>query len=1245
MKNLYRIAFLLLFAGVIFAQENPQEKIWSKIFADNSSAGEVTFDGYTYIPAPNIPRSVQLRSGGEAIVYPNFRPFPTTNSTQSEMSIDIHPTNGEILFGGANATAWPSAGTIYGTGVYFTTNSSTALTWSGFDQPPFGSNSGDPAAAIGANGNFYIGYISAAGGQGVGVSTNNGVNWSPYTVAPGPSGFNDLLDKNHLMVDKLPTSPYVDRVYAAWTEFVAGSPINNKIAVRYSSNNGQSWSTSVNISAGVNSGSHDQGVNLQTGPNGVVYATWACYQEWAAGSYGEDAIGFNKSTDGGATWGTAIKAYTNANFGIRGNIKPTSIRVSSFPSMAVDRNNGNIYIVVPSKKAPAGNDPDIIFFRSTDGGTTWSSPVRVNDDPINNGKDQYYPWVTVDQASGAILGVYYDSRNVSNDSAEVYMFRSVDGGLTFENFKVSDAKFKPKSISGLASGYQGDYIGIAALNGIAWPYWADDRTGAYQGWIAKVTFGPTIDHTALGNTENLAGPYPVVATITSNLPVTSAKVFYGRGTSGQITDSVTMTAVGNTYTGNIPGNGLANTYNYYIKATDNAGGFSYFPGAGPTGPLSFVAATDVVLPVITHTAIGNQYRETWPVKVVADVTDNIGVDTVYVVYMKNNGTTAQFGLSNTTGTTYEGFFNIDTTQIALNDSISYRIVAKDASVAGNLGYHPSSTTFNTFKFVPDVILPVIDHTALRNQTKRRWPAVVSATVTDNLGIKSVVVEYTKPSAPTSGTFTLLPTGGNKFEAAFPFDTTVISVDDTIKYRIIATDNSTSANKAYSPATGFHAFKIIEAAGIVLVVNDDITLADRHSQDKPGALTDLVSPEGISSSMIISTLIGAGYVVDSTTFTALDTNVLVNYDILALTAGPKTAAMFDNAPKRTAIVRYTQNGGKTFVEGGEVGWIYRKSGSTTDKDSLFRKNLLLTETWRSDVSTAVPIRKIRPGHQFFSVPNAIPDSIATGLTGVAQRDAMSIIPGMPGIYKLTGWLGTYADTAGIIAYSPLNDSSKIRNIYFTFSLACVTNQAMAALMVENAFELLAGSGAIIPVELTSFAATTSKTDVTLSWATSTETNNSGFAIERKSGSGSFTQIGFVNGSGTTTEKQQYVFTDKKVPAGTHEYRLRQIDFDGTTSYSGAVAVEIEVPKVFALEQNYPNPFNPATTIKYSVPADGKVTLNIYNVLGEQVAQIINQVQKAGSYETVFDASKLSSGIYFYKLEAGSFNAVKKMILMK
>ena len=190
---------------------------------------------------------------------------------------------------------------------------------------------------------------------------------------------------------------------------------------------------------------------------------------------------------------------------------------------------------------------------------------------------------------------------------------------------------------------------------------------------------------------------------------------------------------------------------------------------------------------------------------------------------------------------------------------------------------------------------------------------------------------------------------------------------------------------------------------------------------------------------------------------------------------------------------------------------------------------------------------------------------------------------------------------------------------------------------------------LPVELTSFVATVVSNNVSLKWQTATETNNSGFQIERreKKNERSFdwNNIGFVEGIGTTTEPQIYTFVDRNLEAGKYQYRLKQIDFDGTFEYSNNIEVEIGIPTRFSLEQNFPNPFNPGTKIRWQSPISTHLTLRVYDVLGNEVAKLVDEYRNAGSYEVEFDASQLASGVYYYQLLVGDFIETKKMILLK
>ncbi|MBS4034300.1 MAG: choice-of-anchor D domain-containing protein [Ignavibacterium sp.] len=226
----------------------------------------------------------------------------------------------------------------------------------------------------------------------------------------------------------------------------------------------------------------------------------------------------------------------------------------------------------------------------------------------------------------------------------------------------------------------------------------------------------------------------------------------------------------------------------------------------------------------------------------------------------------------------------------------------------------------------------------------------------------------------------------------------------------------------------------------------------------------------------------------------------------------------------------------------------------------------------------------------------------------------------------------------------------RNLSFEF----------AAASRDGRIILFSGGEDAIPVEMTSFTAFVNSNIVTLNWSTATELNNMGFDVERSIISNGvrtliWEKIGFIDGKGTTTDKSVYSFTDNNLEFGKYAYRLKQIDFNGVFTYSDVIEVEVGMPVSFVLEQNYPNPFNPSTIIKYSVPIESRVKLSIFNTLGEQIALLINETIPAGYHEyewngTTNSGNKVSSGIYFYRIETEGINGqkfvnVKKMMMVK
>ncbi len=191
---------------------------------------------------------------------------------------------------------------------------------------------------------------------------------------------------------------------------------------------------------------------------------------------------------------------------------------------------------------------------------------------------------------------------------------------------------------------------------------------------------------------------------------------------------------------------------------------------------------------------------------------------------------------------------------------------------------------------------------------------------------------------------------------------------------------------------------------------------------------------------------------------------------------------------------------------------------------------------------------------------------------------------------------------------------------------------------------------VPVELTAFTAEIKNNSVLLNWRTATEINNSGFEIERSlktaNGKTEWNKIGFVQGNGSSTQIHEYSYSDNNiVKQGHYLYRLKQIDFDGRYGFSPEVGIDISKPTVYYLGQNFPNPFNPTTTIEFSIPERSHVSLKVYDVLGTEVATLVDGWMESTNHKVIFNAKNLASGIYYYTLSTGNFTSTKKLILLK
>jgi len=326
---------------------------------------------------------------------------------------------------------------------------------------------GDPSLVFDAEGNLYFGHLSNPLEGNfidrivVQKSSDGGETWNDGAGI----GLNPPKDqdKEWLAVD-MTGSIYRNSIYMAWTEFDRyGSPNpadRTRILFSYSRDFSDTWASPVIVSdvTGncLDSDNTVEGAVPAVGPHGEVYLSWA----------GPLGLMFDRSHDGGMTFGDDI--FVTSTPGGWDITIPGIYRCNGMPITACDtslsRNRGNIYIVWSGQRQ-GQHDTDVLCITSTDGGESWGSVVRVNDDPP--GKQQFFPWMTVDPTTGFIYVIYYDRRDSNDYATEVYLAKSSDGGETFQNYKISEFPFRP--ISGI---FFGDYINIAAWDGNIHAIWA-----------------------------------------------------------------------------------------------------------------------------------------------------------------------------------------------------------------------------------------------------------------------------------------------------------------------------------------------------------------------------------------------------------------------------------------------------------------------------------------------------------------------------------------------------------------------------------------------------------------------------------------------------------------------------------------------------------------------------------------------------------------------------------------------------
>lgn len=400
--------------------------------------------------------------------------------TQNESSISVNPNNPNIIISSAvdyrdNSSSW----------VYISTDGGKNWTNKNLGKANGWLSSNDPSVMFDKDGTGYLVHgafpANGSGENGVYInkSTDGGITWgNPIPVIEHKLPNDPLTyfeDKYYIEVDNSDASPYRGDLYIPWKRVTAADSAT-QIVLAKSTDKGATWSEPVNISERLTGSSEDTTFGqsfplVSTGPEGNVYAVW---------NHGlQHAVGFNKSTDGGKTWGTPSTIHKYDIFGTTKQLSQGwrhvlkgKVRAEAYPVIKTDYSNGpnrgNVYVVWAADKIP-----NIYFSKSTDKGTTWSSPKIVHSDTKG---DQFWTWMGVDPTNGDIAVMYLDSRNDPNNiMVECYVSYSSDGGETWKDRLISDVPSDIRNNPFSGNVFAGDYSGLDFYDGVIFPSWVDMR--------------------------------------------------------------------------------------------------------------------------------------------------------------------------------------------------------------------------------------------------------------------------------------------------------------------------------------------------------------------------------------------------------------------------------------------------------------------------------------------------------------------------------------------------------------------------------------------------------------------------------------------------------------------------------------------------------------------------------------------------------------------------------------------------
>lgn len=1333
LRRLLRLFFVVMglaFAATSYAQD--LSAMWNaakrwKLGLDGSvrPAGE-----------PGVPYAVNNPPNTPDIAI--FNPSP---NAQSENSIGVNPANPNQLMVSTNGRI-PGANPVVHQTWAFSTDAGATWPFQSEDLPPNIIDSfGDPVAFFDVSGKAYFCTLGSPGGIYFVTTTDLGATWSARSNADVLNSTND--DKQHACADH--SGVYPNNVYAAWTDFgVSGTPVQ----FSRSTDGGVTWGARTTLAIGSNRG---QGVHISTGPNGEVYVMWAHYTTGTA----EVGIGFAKSTDGGATFSTPAIAFPINGIRIsNGGIATlNNTRAASFPYFDVDRSNGPrrgwIYVVTPELDVPSTGQADVYLRRSTDGGTTWSSAIRVNGPDVAANKWQWMASIAVDQVTGGITVGYHSKDTTGSVYADSLFNRyaafSNDGGNTWENFVVSDVRspLRPQGTPNTNANYNGDYYETAAWGGRAWPCWTDRRTGINKAYVELVVFADPIDPNPPTNVSAFSDyrtPTSMLlkwrnpTTLVNGDPIGPFVIRIKRN-GVQITErpstDTSFTDVGLT---------RGQTYTYILQTRLTAND-SLSPEAQTVpwiagGALTPKAPTN--LSVTGTGATGYKIRWTNPSQQVDGtiLNDFAGIrlyrnGSLIATLARATSDTAR--VDSTTDSPPQGLYSYYVTAIDNEVPIN-------ESAPSNTGLTPLEIpimqTFTTAG-APDSLVWINRNTVVNADAVNPPSPSFALNLAGNPSgqgldtITSRVIDMSLLSGMgvTLGFFHQPQGAGDVPEAA---DSLVCEARNSLGQWLPLLKLPGSAVRDFQFArfnldsvsagggtffyNGFQFRFRSRATTVTTTRQDDWFIDDVFFGVPTGVPQMVVSPQSIADTVLVNTNDSTSYmftVRNNNPFgTSLNYTVTESPAVTWLSATPASGSVPGSS---THLIRARVN----FI--GATPGVYTTSLIVVGNDPANASDTVQVHF----LVNPAPAIVVRPDSFFFSLNrgDSTTASVVIRNNGAGPLEYASAVEG--------GFAGYTEDNCGNSSLSLATSSNLMRggvvqvttpvqlleirsylNITTSREMRFVVYENMTGTSFTKIFEQLipssgtgtqwyssgpvnilleAGKRYAIGVNwqalsgLTYYWQASAPVPVPISFGTLTgglaqtvypppATITQGaltslYYTQFVTASGRWLTV-TTAGTGTVAPGDSttlgFKVTTALLPGGTANAALLINNNDPLVSQV-RVPVRLDVltdvaesgsgiPEQYMLTQNYPNPFNPSTQIRFGLPQESLIRLKIYNIIGQEVASLADEVRPAGYFVATWEGTnnaggKVGTGVYFYRFEAKglvtgeTFTSVKKMMMVK